>query len=128
MKSLVVNRRSEGFRWEKGDVDISRKGEFGNRFRIGVDGDREKVVMLYEVWCLEKGEKDREWREKVKGLYGKRLVCWCKPESCHGDVLEELCVKWIVEDLDVEESAKIEQLRGLAKHWGIRKEGYPYLE
>lgn len=100
MKGVVVNRKEKGFRWEEGDVDISRKGEFGNRFVIGKDGDREKVVMLFELWCLEKGERDREWREKVKALYGKRLVCWCKPLSCHGDVLLELAETWSLEDVD----------------------------
>ena len=98
----VVNRRMRGFVWREGDVDISRAGEFGNRYRIGIDGDREKVVMLYEVWCLERGERDREWREKVKWLYGKRLVCWCKPLDCHGDVLLELSEKWNMEDVEEE--------------------------
>ena len=100
MKGVVVNRKEMGFRWEDGDVDISRSGEFGNRFRIGKDGDRERVVMLFELWALEKGETDRAFREKVKGLYGKRLVCWCKPLSCHGDVLLELAEKWNDEDVE----------------------------
>jgi hypothetical protein len=100
MKGVVVNRREKGFEWKEGDVDISRRGAFGNRFVIGRDGDREKVVMLFELWCLEKGEQDLAWREKVKGLYGKRLVCWCAPLSCHGEVLLELAETWCGEDVD----------------------------
>ena len=32
----------------------------------------------------------RDPREQVNELSGKTLVCYCKPHSCHGDVLIEL--------------------------------------
>jgi hypothetical protein len=28
--------------------------------------------------------------ERLKELEGKALGCWCKPKSCHGDVLIKL--------------------------------------
>jgi hypothetical protein len=29
------------------------------------------------------------WAERLRGLRGKLLACWCAPEACHGDVLVE---------------------------------------
>jgi hypothetical protein len=100
MKGVVVNMKEMGFRWERDDVDISRSGYFGNRFVIGRDGNREDVIEKFERWARKEGVFNEEYRERVKGLYGKRLVCWCKPLKCHGDILMLLSEEWISEDVE----------------------------
>jgi hypothetical protein len=70
------------------DVYIGRPGPFGNPFRIGPDGDREQVIAKYRTWFYNK-LKDEAFRGSVEALKGKRLLCWCKPDACHGDVIVE---------------------------------------
>ncbi len=79
----VVNIRKE-----KCDVYIGRPGPFGNQFKIGEHGDREMVLIHYRNWFYNK-LNDPTFRDKILSLKGKKLGCWCKPESCHGDIIVE---------------------------------------
>ncbi len=87
-KTRVVNVRDEPY-----DVYIGRpcRGHrdegWGNPFKIGRDGNREEVIEKYRAWLRDQPElQARAHRE----LRGKILGCWCKPKSCHGDVLMEI--------------------------------------
>ena len=62
-------------------------GKWGNPFIIGRDGTREEVIQKYRDWIMKQPELLKQIPTELKG---KRLGCWCKPESCHGDVLAEL--------------------------------------
>jgi len=70
-----------------GDGEL--KGDWGNPFIIGEDGDARTVVSLYRGWLRAHPELiERAGRE----LQGKRLACWCTPcakDECHGFVLAE---------------------------------------
>lgn len=50
---------------------------------------REEAVEKYKEWILapERAILFYKIREE---LNGKDLVCWCKPEACHADVLLEI--------------------------------------
>jgi len=88
MGVVVVNIKDR----VKGGVYIGRGSEFGNRFVIGRDGDREEVIKKYREWFLEKVSSDEGFRRRVLELDGKKLICYCSPRKCHGDVL-----KWWIE-------------------------------
>jgi len=64
-----------------------RPGKFGNPFKIGVDGSRERVIILYRAWLLSQPLLAAKVK---KELCNKILGCWCAPLSCHGDVLLEI--------------------------------------
>lgn len=90
VECVVVNVKCDEY-----DVYIGRGSEWGNRYRIGVDGDRDEVIRKYREWLIgrvveEKGLLSRMRRE----LGGKKLGCWCKVRGkevgCHGDVIKEL--------------------------------------
>lgn len=85
----VVNKRTH--KKTDNDVYIGRGSIWGNPFKIGRDGNREDVIDKY--WGLM-GERLKAnpqlWYDRIKKLKGKTLVCYCKPQACHGDVLEEL--------------------------------------
>ena len=66
-------------------VYVGRPTRYGNPFIIGVDGTRDEVVEMYEVYARE--EFTREELLKLRGL---DLVCWCAPLRCHADVLVKL--------------------------------------
>ena len=65
-----------------------KKSKWHNPFKIGRDGNREEVIRKYREYSLNRPELLSDLHE----LEGKILGCWCKPESCHGDVLIELII------------------------------------
>lgn len=65
---------------------IDRNSEWGNPFELGPDGDRDTVCDSYEIYFGRK----YSLHERVLGLKGKVLGCWCYPQRCHGDHLVEM--------------------------------------
>ena len=70
------------------DFLIDRTTLYGNPFLIGRDGDREQVIAKYKEYFYRR-LTDPIFRSKVLELKGKVLGCWCKPLTCHGDVIVE---------------------------------------
>jgi len=60
---------------------------WANPYKLEVS--REESLRKFREYIVKK-IKDENLYEKLIGLDGKNLGCWCKPESCHGDVLVEL--------------------------------------
>lgn len=94
------------------DIYIGRSADkrshehFGNPFshKTGTQAfiiveSREKAIEAFRKWLT--GEdwttlrpEQRKWiLDNLHTLKGKTLGCWCKPQSCHGDVLIELANK-----------------------------------
>lgn len=83
---------------ERFDVYIGRPSKWGNPF-----SHKEGTIAMYKVSSREEAiDAYREWisngdgkhlLEDLHELEGKVLGCWCKPKSCHGDVLVELLEK-----------------------------------
>ena len=53
------------------------------------NGSRARVVDKYKNYIIKKINDDPD-TYNLDTLKGKNLGCWCKPESCHGDVLLDL--------------------------------------
>lgn len=88
--TTVVNKNKEKF-----DVYIGRGSKWGNPFTHIKDREtkaefvvntRDEALKKYREWILNKPELLNSLHE----LTGKRLGCFCKPKSCHGDILVEL--------------------------------------
>ncbi len=79
--TTVVNLRKSEY-----DVLIARPSKWGNPFQIGRDGDRDRVIKMYEIHI----RRCPDLIAALPELVGKRLGCYCKPEACHGDVLVKL--------------------------------------
>lgn len=77
----VVNCRDEPF-----DILIDRTTKWGNPFKIGIDGSRKEVIEKYRKYIIN----NKELLNSLEELRGKVLGCWCKPHSCHGDILVDL--------------------------------------
>ena len=75
---IYIGRAGHGF-----------NGHFGNPFVKGIDGQRGEVISKYRAYIRERLANDAEFKQAVRGLAGKTLVCFCKPRACHGDVLAE---------------------------------------
>lgn len=81
MDNLVVHCEKDDY-----DVYIGRPSKWGNPFISGKDGTRKEVIEKYRVWLLDQPDL----MSSLPELEGKILGCWCKPKSCHGDVLADL--------------------------------------
>jgi hypothetical protein len=91
MTTTVVNRRKTLRRTS--DVYIGRPSPWGNPFAIGRDGTRAEVIEKYRRWITGPDRVAVALRANLHRLRGRRLVCWCAPAPCHGDVLAELADK-----------------------------------
>lgn len=81
-----------------GDVYIGRGSPLGNPFPISKEATRTQVIEQYKVWLAKKIREgspeiiralDSIARSHVNGS-DVRLVCFCKPQACHGDHIREL--------------------------------------
>lgn len=92
MVTKVVNKRYHVA--TANDVYIGRPSKWGNPFsHIGTKTlakvsvvNREEAITEYRKWLMQQPHLLKDLHE----LKGKTLVCWCKPQSCHGDTLAEL--------------------------------------
>lgn len=79
----------------KYDVYIGRPSKWGNPFthKEGTEAEfilptRAEAIDAYRKWITQGDGK--HLLNDLHELKGKTLGCWCKPQSCHGDVLAEL--------------------------------------
>ena len=77
------------------DIYIGRPSIWGNPYTHIKDRNtkaqfivksREEAIQKYREWIQDQPEL----MNQLESLRGKKLGCWCKPKSCHGDVLIEL--------------------------------------
>jgi len=70
---------------------IDRTTKWGNPFAMHGEKDRETVVEQYREWLMKSPEAKHLRTAIRRGeLNDKKLVCWCHPKACHGDVLLEM--------------------------------------
>ena len=90
----VVHCKKEDY-----DVYIGRGSKWGNPFThksgtkaIWIVPTRKEAIEKYKEWII-----NGEGKHLIKDLFelkNKTLGCWCKPKSCHGDILCELVKKY----------------------------------
>lgn len=109
--SVVNIRATDAF-----DIYIGRGSMWGNpfthkplaetqaQFQVG---SREESIESYRNWLWEQVQLYRDCPftdpsditiERLAELHGKTLGCFCKPQSCHGDILVKAAA-WAVEQL-----------------------------
>lgn len=81
MKTKVINIRNKT--GSPDEVYVGRPGIFGNPFLLGKHGDRDMVVTLHESYMITRMGINPEFREQIRSLYGKTLMCFCAPRNCH---------------------------------------------
>jgi len=100
VESKVIHLKDAPSNWAMNPtyVYIGRSGKnissiFGNPFKISAKVSREKCLEQYEEYLKKRLGEDVEFREKVKGLKNKILICFCLTalERCHGEILIKYC-------------------------------------
>lgn len=63
-------------------------GYFGNPFMILESGKdaRFDAILKFREYFIERIKTDAAFAQRVEGLRGKRLGCFCAPAPCHGDI------------------------------------------
>lgn len=87
--ATVVNKYKEGY-----DVYIGRGSIWGNPFSHLPEtkaqylvATREESVSMYRQYLWHQLAQGVITIEMLRNLNGKRLGCFCKPQSCHGDII-----------------------------------------
>lgn len=85
----VVNMKNCVPPWgQPGDIRIDRRTKWGNPYPITDTETRSQVLFKYVFYlknAIDGGELNIS---EISGA--KRIGCWCKPLSCHGDILKKL--------------------------------------
>lgn len=91
MKTRVVNLKTHLY-----DVYCGRGSKWGNIYSHNIYSKakfivktRQEAIQKYREWILTQPDLLNDLRE----LQGKILGCYCKPLSCHCDILAELADK-----------------------------------
>lgn len=67
------------------------EGYFGNPVEIEEGQEPGDTLPAYETYLYKRLAEDPKFRGRVRALTGKKLVCFCKPKPCHGDILAKAC-------------------------------------
>lgn len=84
----IVNMNKESY-----DICIGRGTKWGNPYSHLPNSraefictSRNESIMKYKEWILNQPDL----MDSLHELRGKILGCYCKPKSCHGDILVSL--------------------------------------
>ena len=86
METVVVNIYKENCDVYIGRAGKGQDGYFGNPYG---DRSREENISRFKEYFYWRIENDPEFKQRVEQLKGKILGCFCKPKSCHGDIIAE---------------------------------------
>lgn len=89
MTKVINLLRREPYDIYIGRAGHGKDGYFGNPFQIGIDGTREEVIEKFRVYFYDRVANDQEFNRRLMALEGKTLGCFCKPATCHGDIIAE---------------------------------------
>jgi hypothetical protein len=95
LTTTVVNLRVTAYDVYIGRAGYGQEGFFGNPYRVGelcarcgkthtTPGD---TIPCFRSYFMERLTSDSEYRDRVEGLRGKRLGCFCIPGPCHGRII-----------------------------------------
>jgi hypothetical protein len=54
---------------------------------------RMQTIKCYEFYARQRMKEDEEFKSRIKALHGKKLMCFCTPKPCHGEVLIKLAAE-----------------------------------
>lgn len=125
MNIEVENKRDMGLYKSPNYVYVGRPSVLGNPFFIGRDGLRDVVISKYKAWLWDNLKSNNKQiidelmrlRELAKNYHNLVLICWCKPQACHGDVIKS-CIEWLdtLGKTEKEIRAKLTKLREQNNH------------
>lgn len=70
-------------------IEIGKRGWLGNPYHMKQNNELSRKIVLdkFKDYFYTRIKLDEEFRKAVHELKGKTLGCYCKPKSCHGDII-----------------------------------------
>lgn len=89
--------------------------KFANPFPMKdkTEEERIRVISEYKKWIWQKVLDKQITKEDLFNLKRKKLVCYCAPKSCHGDVVKAL-VEYVMNN-EAEFDAKVQDYQNKSK-------------
>jgi len=87
-----IGRADSGQVYMRSSVMPGVLGWLGNPYKTeeaGGNYTREESIKEFKKAFYQRLQESAMFRRHVHALQGKKLVCYCKPKSCHGDVIAE---------------------------------------
>lgn len=85
----VLNKKLDYHQITSRSMYVGRPSVLGNPFPIVGQDTREDVIAMFEIYmylCLGIPEFEEAL---VQARQADALVCWCKPQDCHADIIAE---------------------------------------
>lgn len=89
METKVVNLYKDSYDVYIGRAGKGQDGYFGNPFPLKKNEERGATIERYKQYFYHRIKTDPDFKLKIERLKGKTLGCFCKPNSCHGDIIAE---------------------------------------
>ena len=89
MSTTVVNLFKNKYDVYIGRAGKGQDGYFGNPFPLKPGEPRGATIERYKEYFDNRIANDPAFKARVLELKGKTLGCFCKPNSCHGDIIAE---------------------------------------
>lgn len=89
MDTIVVNLFKNKYDVYIGRAGKGQDGYFGNPFPLKPEELRGATIERYKEYFDNKIANDPIFKARILELKGKTLGCFCKPNSCHGDIIAE---------------------------------------
>ena len=83
-KVIHIKKAPAGWKTNPNYVYIGRPSKWGNPYAVHMG--RTKCIDLFREYVT----RMPKLMDSLHKLEGKTLVCFCKPQACHGDVLATL--------------------------------------
>lgn len=75
--------------------------------------ERQRVVNEYKTWVWQQVLDKKITKEDLLNLKNQKLVCYCAPKACHGDVLKDLVNYVLNNETEFDEKVKNYQSKKL---------------
>jgi hypothetical protein len=85
----VVNLYKEPYTIYIGRAGKGQDGYFGNPFSLKAGESRGSTISKYKKYFNNRINTDETFKQKILALKGETLGCFCKPHTCHGDIIIE---------------------------------------
>jgi DNA polymerase elongation subunit (family B)/uncharacterized phage-like protein YoqJ len=99
---IVENKKSLSGLLGYSDVYIGRPSLLGNPFPIGNESERLEVIRKFEEYAISNQsvlDEITKLGERLKTGEKLRLICFCSPKPCHGNIIIKLVRKYLGENV-----------------------------
>lgn len=74
----------------------------GNPFKLNPNETRGSTLQKFKQWAWKEYNTNKTYKDKLDTIAERiingeniELVCFCKPNPCHGDILKDF-IEWII--------------------------------